>query len=576
MNSNHHLKTQVVKKNAMSCKQKIILMEDTESMNVPGKVLTRYISTNLEGLDVKTIYWKSPCFGNPGEMDKWLSESPQYIIDGVQTASADFILPIVNTLRIQHISILQDAVSNTSNLLDNVRSLKPRNIARLRFNSVHIGIHAISAIARFYPQSLLQQEISAEHAEWAIRQQLLALSVFNLLLELYSPLALFLSETTYLAGGLSEYAAYKGCNAFQFAKEGFVNNREALRVYGELYNPKSAMGYSYMRRYNAYASLILPDEIKSMAKDLMLERISDVTKIYNTSSRAAEMAKDFCISISVQFDPPIRVIEQTFGDSINSQNLKPIKIVIFYLHCILDGLYSFGYDLYSTPYDYFIDVAKFLAQISSDCVLIFKPHPNMCGGIDSDSQNSQNMAAHELHTSKNLLIQLIEKCRELGFSDVRLCDPLLGLGKLANLSDCLHVTQFGTCAIELLYKNANTLYSNMAPNAGLTVVGGYVWQEVLHYDAVKISKLFDKIISNNEEVLLPYIVANFLSISSYSCIVSLHSEMSDLTKLEGEEINDFSCRNEKEFFALIHKSITIMAAVRSLCNPVIATILSGY
>lgn len=576
MNVDSCFETQMATKNIAGCRQRVILMEDTESMNGSAKVLTRHISTNLVGLGVKTIYWNSPCFGNQAEMHKWLSESPQYMISGVQSASADFLLPIVNGLLSQQEFILQDAVSSSSNLLDSIGFLRPRNIARLRFNSVHIGIHAVSAISRFYPQSLLQQEINIEHAEWAIRQQLLAISVFKLLSERFNILALFLTETTYLAGGLCEYAAYQGCNAFQFAKDGFVNHREALRVNGELYNPKSALSYSYMRRYNAYASSVLPDEIKSMVKNLMLERISDVTKIYRTSSRAAERAREFCDLISAQFNPPVRIIEETFGDSIDSRNLKPIKVVIFYLHAISDGLYSVGYDKYYTPYDYFLDVARFLSQIASECVLIIKPHPNMCGGIESSFQNPRDLAAIEFHASKHLLTRLIVSCRELGFSDVRLCNPLLAVGSLATLRNCLHVTQFGTCAIEFLYKNANVLYSSMAPNAGINVHGGYVWQDVLHYSSIRIGQLFDKTNSSNEEILIPYIAANLLVLDSYADMDSLVSEISDLTKLQGEEIHSFFYKNDKESLALIHKSKPIMAAVRSLCAPVIATILSDY
>jgi len=405
--------------------------------------------------DMIVIKWHSPSYKIPALAEVFSSESKHQV---TKVCLRD--------------SLIEEAWEKSALLL-NKESVKGEyvnidDLSRLKYQGIDLGPSIISEVCRFYPNSFIAEKCSLTTLQNIIFARIYARMVLDELLTHFNVKGLFLTEWTYRIQDLVQYSVSKDICVPQYLEGIPFCHLQESKINGGLYSPKSGYGYAIARRaslsnkrWDAQDDLII--------RKTMAERVKSATHIHRTTNKVLDKSRRF---IKSEFDNYVLISSGTTSIIANNKNN-----VILYLHAVTDGLFNYGYDGYASPYHYFRDVAcSIAAKFRENCNIIVKPHPNLFHKDDSAYPSARELSSQEGSVTQVLLLRMLKELERYNCG-IYLLDPNISVDQWTREvgRHAVHVTQFGKVTLETLWLGQRTIYSEMAPYAGIGM-GGWTWQ----------------------------------------------------------------------------------------------------
>ena len=445
-------------------KDRILVIEDTESMNTaPSPVIDLLL--NELSTECEPVFWKSPCYEWPGDILRVLSPSRQYKpsppLLKSQPRTFAHLRSALSTVSFQEVS------ERASSYVEQYRVcgsyVYVPSLHELFYREIPIGVSTVSALQRFYPECVSSQRVTLSQAYWAIISQLKALHLLDVIQASFSIDGIILSELTYLSGCIGEYCAFHGIPMFQFCELGAIPVSSLKKA--ATGSHCSALSLAYTARSQSQTSL-------SEGGSCLNSRQAKSGSMLNINESNRSLTNELALKIA----------QDTEAAYLDVGKLPSSKTIILYLHAVSDGAYAFGYDGFYTPYDFFEAVCECIASLETCINVVIKMHPNSFGLSDHFLATTRKMAVDEYHNTSRLATRLVHKIRSLGMVPIFTNPNASAIEICKRNSNTVHVTQFGSIALELLGDAESVvLFSSIAPYAR-NPIGGIIWQEFTKKD----------------------------------------------------------------------------------------------
>ena len=420
-------------------KDRAVIIEDSDSAKGFFSLYMEQYADQAHAEGARIIYWKNPCYQVPASL--WQLGDGCFAKPG---------MPNIDVVAEQRLK------ENTSLIVQEICEAGMPRLLEYKYLGSHIGLAIASEICRCSPDIFAANILPSPQWLYTIVYCIInSISMLSELMKTFDIRQIFATEHTYRIGPLLEFAAKSGIQV-PFCLENIPFCLKDQLNSNNIYEPRVGYGLAvegYLSKLNNATRTYL----EKRGREIIVDRVRSTYSLGLSNANLQEV-RTIVESIAD------KVGDCEYIDSLTLANSSGYCPVV-YTHAIADGLYNSGFDGFRDPYDYFISVLESTSLENAEYIII-RPHPELSRYAYI---SGSRMAMFKCDVE--YLYRFIRMLRSRTDSKILLSCPSISLNALFKQDKLVHITQFGTVAIEALACARLVIYSEMAPYAGLGIGG---------------------------------------------------------------------------------------------------------